>query len=244
MINPFHHEILQLIKENSGTAIRHTFSDSYLGNTRPRYPINAPTLRKIAKGWMREHRDLSADNFSDMITSLIYGKSSTEKCMAGIVMDYATASQRKFDIKVFELWLDQLEGWAEVDAVCTGEYTIHEIPLNWKKWKRLLNEFAKSDNINKRRASIVLLCSPLRHSKDKELAQLALNNVDRLKNEKHILITKAVSWVLRSMIKHHKQIVSEYLEDNQKTLPAIAVRETRVKLRTGKKTKIAKKPKR
>lgn len=237
MENRFHKEILHLIKENSGKPTQHTFLDSYLGNDHPRYPINAPTLRKIAQTWMRDHRELAANEFSALITSLIEGVSSTEKVMAGIMMDYATAEQRKFDPGIFDQWLDQLIGWAEVDSVCTGKYMIHQIPADWKKWKKILERFSKSKNIHKRRASLVLLCSPLRHHVDEQLALTALENVTNLKAEKSVLITKAISWVLRSMVKHHKKLVAQYVRENKDMLPPIAVRETMTVLRTGKKTK-------
>jgi 3-methyladenine DNA glycosylase AlkD len=236
MINPFHGEILQLIKAHSGTPTQHTFLDSYLGNDHPRYPISAPALRKIAKNWMQEHREITATGFSKMLTSLIEAKSSTEKCMAGIIMDYATAAQRSFDPKLFDQWLDHLAGWAEVDAVCTGKYTIHQIPANREKWAPLLKRFCKSKNIQKRRASLVLLCSPVRHHDDEWLALAALENVKALQSEKEVLITKAISWILRSMVKHHKKMVEAFVKENRTTLPSIAVRETLTKLKTGKKT--------
>jgi 3-methyladenine DNA glycosylase AlkD len=65
----------------------------------------------------------------------------------------------------------------------------------------------------------------------------ALENVTELKSEKAVLITKAISWVLRSMVKHHKTLVTQYVKENKDTLPAIAVRETLIVLKTGKKTK-------
>jgi 3-methyladenine DNA glycosylase AlkD len=236
MINPLHQEILKSIKEKSGTPTQHTFLDSYLGNAHPRYPINAPTLRTIAKDWMKNHTAISCTAFTSLLTSLINGPSSTEKCMAGILLDYASGEQRKFNPKLFDQWLDQLIGWAEVDTVCTGKYTVHQLPSDWKSWAPLLERFSKSDNIQKRRASLVLLCSPLRHSDDERLAKMALKNIERLKHEKDVLITKAISWVLRSMVNRHKTLVAQYLKENQDSLPSIAVRETRTKLKTGKKT--------
>lgn len=237
MKNQFHKEILQLIKERSGTPTQHTFLNSYLGNEHPRYPINAPTLRQIARNWMRDHRDLSSEDFKVLLTSLIEGESSTEKVMAGIMMDYATPAQRSFHPEVFDHWLDHLIGWAEVDSVCTGKYTVHQVPEDWQRWKKILPKFAASENIQKRRASLVLLCSPLRHHQEEALAQMALKNVSKLKHEKHVLISKAISWVLRSMVKNHKKLVSDYIEENKNILPAIAVRETLTVLKTGKKTK-------
>jgi 3-methyladenine DNA glycosylase AlkD len=237
MLNNHHQAILKLIKEHSGKATQHTFLDGYLGNSHPRYPINAPTLRKLARDWMKAHQDLSATEFAGLLSSLAEGKSSTEKCMVGILLDYAIPLQRKFNPKVFNIWLDHLEGWAEVDSVCTGRYTATEIPENWNAWEKQLQQFSKSKNINKRRASLVLLCSPLRNTIDRKLADTALQNVDRLKNEKDILITKAISWVLRTMEKHHRPLLVEYLHENKDSLPKIAVRETMIKLNTGTKTK-------
>ena len=237
MINKYHSEILELIKENSGVATQHTFLDSYLGNSHPRYPINAPTLRTIARNWMRAHRDMNAKEFAVMLTSMADGKSSTEKVMVGILLDNATKEQRQFDAKLFDRWLDELVGWAEVDAVCTGKYCVTEIPENISQWKKILTGFSKSKNINKRRASIVFLCSPLSQCDDPALAEIAFDNIDRLKSEKEIIITRAISWVLRSMVKHHRKALENYLKKNEKTLPAIAVRETKIKLIHGKKTK-------
>ena len=236
MKNKFHTELLNLIKENSGTPTQHTFLDSYLGNDHPRYPINVPTLRLIAKEWSKTYKNLSATEFQKIVDSLIHGKSATEKNMAGILLDFSTKEQRKFDPTCFDQWLDQLIGWAEIDSVCTGAYTATEISGNWKIWKDLLLKFSKSKNISKRRASLVLLCSPMRKAADDRLIAIAFANMDRLKHEKEILITKAISWLLRSMVKHHRGEVADYLKANQETLPKIAVRETQKVFDTGKKT--------
>jgi len=236
-MNPLHKEILEQIQLHSGQPTQHTFLNSYLGNSHPRYPISMPTLRKLAKEWMKSYRELSASNFSALLTSLIKGKSSTEKIMVGILLDYSTLEQRKFDPTWFNTWLNYLEGWAEVDSLCTGRYSDSEILSQWKAWKPQLIQFSKSKNIHKRRASLVLLCSPLRQSDDARLATIALQNIDRLKSEKEILITKAISWVLRNMAKFHRSTLEDYLSKEGDSLPKIALRETMVKLITGKKTK-------
>ena len=239
MPNPssHHRAILKLIKSNSVQGTQHTFLDSYLGNSHPRYAINAPTMRLIAKEWTKAHRHLPAEEFAGVVTSLIEGESGTEKMMAGMLLDYSTKDQRQFDPVLFDRWLDHLEGWAEVDALCTGPYTVTEIPAGFATWKKLLTRFSKSDNIQKRRAALVMLCSPVSKTADERLATTALDLIDRLKHEKAILITKAISWLLRSMIRHHRALVDEYVDANEDGLPKIAVRETRVKLDTGTKTR-------
>jgi 3-methyladenine DNA glycosylase AlkD len=235
-MNKLHQEILDLIISLSGEGKEHTFSDTYLGTSNPRYPINAPTLRTIAKEWMKDHRDLSAIQFEKLLTSLIKGKSSTEKCMAGMLLDISTKDQRKFNPTIFIEWIDYLQGWAEVDTVCTGKYTIVEIPPNFKVWKTILTQLSKSENINKRRASLALLCSPVRYAYDPLISKTAFQIIDRLKREEAILITKAISWLLRSMVKLYKSEVQHYVDQNMDSLPKIAIRETRTVLLTGKKT--------
>ncbi|MEX1240061.1 MAG: DNA alkylation repair protein [Cyclobacteriaceae bacterium] len=237
MINPFHQEILTLIKKNSGKPKADPFLNSYLGNEHVRYPINNPTLREIAKDWMRTHKDLKVDEFKKVLTSLIEGESCTEKMMAGILMGYSFKNQRTFDPMAFDQWLDHLVGWVEVDTLCTGDFITTQLPAEWPKWKKLIIKLSKDENMNKRRASLVLFCSPLGRVKDDDIAEVAFKTVERLKAEKDVLITKAISWVLRTMIKHYRESVASYLEENEGTLPKIAVRETMVKLKTGKKTK-------
>jgi 3-methyladenine DNA glycosylase AlkD len=237
MKNNYHTELLTSIKKKSGKATQHTFNDSYLGNSHPRYAIDSPTLREIAKTWMNDQRSMPADELVDVLTSLIEATSSTEKCLAGIMMDYATKEQRVFDPVIFEEWLDHLIGWAEVDTLCTGKYTVHEIPLQWPRWKRILIRLSKDKNIQKRRASLVLLCSPLRQHENTEIATTGLAIIKKLMHEREVLVTKAVSWLLRSMIKHHKSLVKQFVEENKTLLPPIAAREVITVLKTGKKTK-------
>jgi 3-methyladenine DNA glycosylase AlkD len=240
-MNPLHKEILHQIRSHSGKPTQHTFLNSYLGNSHPRYPISIPLLRKIAKEWMINHRDMSASTFAVLLTSLIKGDSSTEKCIVGILLDYSTLDQRKFSPQLFNSWLNYLEGWAEVDSLCTGRYSDSEIVSQWKTWKPLLIQLSKSKDIQKRRASLVLLCSPLRSISDDRLAKVAFQNVLTLASEEEILITKAISWVLRNMAKLYRAELKEFLEEHQSSIPKIALRETLTKLRTGKKTKTKRK---
>lgn len=235
MRNVFHKEILSLIKENSGEPTHHTFLDSYLGNNHPRYPINNPTMRLIAREWMRGHRDLDVGAFVELLTSLIEGKSCTEKMMAGFLMEYSAKPQRDFDPAIYDQWLDHLVGWVEIDTLCTGSFVRKQLPAHWPKWKKVIVRLSKDPNINKRRASLALFCPALGHVHDQDMADTAIIIVDRLKGEKEVLITKAISWVLRTMVKNYRERVSDYISENAHTLPKIAVRETLMKLQTGRK---------
>jgi 3-methyladenine DNA glycosylase AlkD len=72
-------------------------------------------------------------------------------------------------------------------------------------------------------------------SKDMIFYELGIKNIEKLKHEKPVLITKAISWLLRSMVKNHKNEVEKYIKNNLESLPKIAIRETQKKLITGTK---------
>ena len=238
-IQELHTSLLAEIIKKSGKPTQHTFLDSYLGNNHPRYAISIPQLRFLGKNWINANA-LAPEEFLALLTSLIKAPSSTEKTMAGILLDYANQQQTNFHPKLFDQWLTHLLGWAEVDALRYGHFNADYILKNWNAWNKLLLQLNKSKNINKRRASLVLLCKPLTRSDDLRLQALAFQLVDQLKSEKKILITKAISWTLRSMVTLHRAPLKNYLAKNKQSLPAIAVRETLTKIKTGKKTSLTK----
>jgi 3-methyladenine DNA glycosylase AlkD len=235
-MNRGHREILTLIQTASGAPQRPSFLDRYLGNTHVKYNIRNPALRQIARSWVRAHADMTTSAFTKVVSSLVTGKSSTEKQVAGMLLDAARPHQRQFKPTVFNTWLTHVQGWAEVDTLCTGPYTADEVLRQWPDWKKLLTQLSKSSNVNKRRASLVFLCHPVRHHDNKPLAALAFANIKRLQHEKDVMITKAISWLLRSMVKLFKQKVRVFVNGHKQSLPAIAVRETLKKIKTGRKT--------
>jgi 3-methyladenine DNA glycosylase AlkD len=135
-----------------------------------------------------------------------------------------------------ERWLGQLNGWAEVDSLCQNLFTAEEMLADWAAWERLLDRLSTDVDINKRRAALVLLTGPVHYSADPRFLDRALIAIRRLKAERDILITKAVSWLMRAMTSRHRAAVERVLAEDDGALPKIAVRETRIKLETGTKS--------
>lgn len=232
--NEYHKEILKNLKVNKGTPSKH-FGNNYGGNSDPSLHINIQTLRSIVKGFVNKHRNLALDELFDLLDLLYKGKYDDEKQVGGKLLQYYPALRRNVEPGRLNVWLNYLNGWSQVDSLCQSVFSAEDITGNWNKWQKTLVNFSKDKNINKRRASLVLLTAPVRQSIDAEFAKLAFILINRLKHEKDILITKAISWLLREMIKNHKNEVATYLQKNQYELPKIAVRETKRKLETGRK---------
>jgi 3-methyladenine DNA glycosylase AlkD len=203
------------------------------------YPANArnvPELRVAAKDWTKRNKSISANEFQKIVTSLIDSSSSMKKCMGGILLSYMPAQRKTIDPLMYESWLGNAAGWAEVDALCYGIFTAEEILGNFKGWEQLIQKLSHNANINKRRAALVLLTKPVHRSPDSRLSRLSFSIIDTMKHEKEILITKAISWLVRKLLSHHQEEVKEYLHSNKNLLPKIAIRETLNKIRSGRKS--------
>jgi 3-methyladenine DNA glycosylase AlkD len=193
-------------------------------------------FHEIIQDWIKRHADLTLTEYVDLLNSLSQGATYNEFISIGVLLGAWPQMRTALEPHHLDVWLDHAQGWAEVDTLCQSNFTAREMLCHWKEWKSRLVSFSKSDNVHKRRASLVLLTRPLRESADPRLARLAFANLDRLKTEKDILVTKAVSWLLRALIKYHREEVETYLRDNADSLPKIALRETRNKLTSGRKS--------
>jgi len=69
-----------------------------------------------------------------------------------------------------------------------------------------------------------------------EYGEWTLGQVDRLIDERDPMITKAVSWSLRQMIKHQASDVETYVDSRADRMAALPRREVRNKLNTGRKS--------
>jgi 3-methyladenine DNA glycosylase AlkD len=228
-------DILSEIKKHKGRGTQHTSNDSYILSGHLYYDVSVPVRRQIAKSWLKKNKHISDKDFIAVLDSLYQGKSHEEKTIASILLGYHHPHRKVIKSEHLDHWLDHLVGWAEVDSLCQNVFTANELLADWKTWKSFIRKLSKDKNVNKRRASLVLLTGPTYRSNDKRLQDLAFETIDALKHEQPIIITKAISWLLRDMSAQHKKAVSEYLKNNKDTLPKVAVRETQRKLKTGRK---------
>lgn len=232
--NKHHQKILLEIKKVTKKADT-AWVAYYLGHTHIHYGLDAAQMQGIAREWTESRKDIALTQFVELLDVLYAGKSYEEKAIASILLARLPKIRKQINPKLLNVWLNHLEGWAEIDSLCQSRFTANELLDKWSMWEKRIRNFAKDVNINKKRAALVLLTGTVRASDDKKLADLAFEIIDILKAEKSILITKAISWLLRDLTKHHRKRVENYLNANIDDLPKIAIRETKNKLKTGKK---------
>jgi len=211
-------------------------NDSYSGSARPFLNVSAPDRRRIITAWLARHRPSAETELLAMADSLFEGETHEERTLGALMLQASPRARRAATPAKVDRWLGQLNGWAEIDTLCASVFGAEDLAADWPAWKDLIERLGRDANINKRRAALVLLVAPTRTSDDVRFQNLGFETVERLKGERDILITKAVSWLLRAMSVRHASEVAAYLDAHAKDLPAVAVRETRAKLRTGRKS--------
>lgn len=234
--NKYHLELLSEIKHLSQASEPdyEGFGLKYMGTNKPSYHLDTTTTRSIAKTFVKSHH-LEISELILLLNSLYLGVSFDEINIAAKIIEYSPKTRQQIAPASLDLWLGHVHGWAETDVLCQVAFGASDLLCNWSDWSKFLRKLSLDKNVHKRRSSLVLLTKPVRQSSDHRFSQLAFENIDLLKSEKDILITKAVSWLLRSLIKNHKDAVAKYLNENKELLPKIAVREVTNKLQTGKK---------
>ncbi len=232
-----HFEIITALEAAAGTANRDQATASYTGSTHRFYAVPVLVRRRIIKTLIRNNQTLTNQDWLVLAEALFLAPSHEEKTMGAMILTYRREARAQVTHIQLKRWLTQLVGWAEVDALCYNIFSAEELLADWPKWEDFLLRLAKSNNVHLRRASLVLLCGPTAHSTDLRLHTVAFTITTQLAPDKLILITKAISWLLRCQIDTNKKLVTAFIQAHKTRLPKIAVREVLRKLETGKKNR-------
>lgn len=210
------------------------FIRRYLGTPREVRGVKTAFIRQLARQLAKEWGSDTAGMVQ--LFDLLYASATyEERALAGYLLTQCTSMRAELPLQRLVPWIGAQAGWAEVDTTCQSLFTATEVSVRSEEFVVLIKNLRTSPHIQLRRASLVLLVKPLRESTSHALAELACTTVDELKHEKSILITKAISWTLRSMVVLHRAHLTNYLKKNSTSLPKIALREVTRKLATGKK---------
>ncbi len=225
------HIVAQLKTFASATRVQ---TEQYHRTSHVFYGSTAGDRHQIVDTIKKNH-PLVLSQCIELLDLLYAGESFDERAVAGIILQKYSKIRKDIPYEKLDVWLDHLVGWAEIDSTCQSMFSADEVLANWENWSAFVRKLSADQNINKRRASLVLLIRPARESSDARLRELAIEVIESVRHETPIIMTKAVSWLLRGLCKHHKDFVLEYLQLHQSHIPRIAYRETMKKIETGKK---------
>lgn len=230
LLKEIRQEIVKLPKKEM-TEKDQEFIQHYLGSTKKVLGAKTGDVIKIAKEINRDQETIEVKELIALLDQLFSADDFEEYVVGGKIFTLLKPEIRsQIPFEQLENWLARAKGWVEVDVICQSTYTPDEVLVRWTEWQKMIRKFSRSDKISLQRASLVLQNPSVRKIADRGVRQLAFETIERLKYEKGVLITKAVSWLLRSLVFQDKFEVKEYLLKNESSLPRLAFRETMRKI--------------
>jgi len=198
------------------------------------YGLRVPQLRDIARAWQRAHKQITCEGLMALVEALWDGRSREERLLVIYLLGHYKRCIPGLTWAHFERWRQDLDNWEVTDGL--GQWVLAFWLLEDPKARLAhLRNLIADEDVWCRRLALVATVPINRGHTDLTIPDLTLELVDRVKEERHPMITKAVSWALRGMTKTHPDQVAAYLEENRELLAAHVVREVTNKLRTGLK---------
>jgi 3-methyladenine DNA glycosylase AlkD len=185
--------------------------------------VTVPDIRKISKKYI----NLGLKE----VKELLYSKIHEERLCALFILvekfkiiDKKDSSQIKAHFcvtrkEVFNFYIKnikQINNWDLVDLSApkiVGEYLLD-------KPRKLLYDFAKSDNLWEKRISIVATYTFIKNNQFRDTLKIA----EVLMNDEHDLIHKAVGWMLREVGKRSLEDEEKFLKKYYKKMPRTMLR--------------------
>jgi 3-methyladenine DNA glycosylase AlkD len=189
--------------------------------------VTLPDLRRIVKNNIK---GIKGEELIPIITEL--WDEPFFECRRGAI-DVLAAYSKHGDIqKALEIssnFIDEIDTWALLDPLGSPALGIllrrdHSIEKELKKW-------VKSDNIWRRRASIIpYLNLALKTNYKEQYSSMILEALKPHLSDEEFFVAKAVGWVIRELSKRNPNIAREYIETHRHEMSKLAIKEGSKKL--------------
>jgi 3-methyladenine DNA glycosylase AlkD len=201
----------------------------------PFYGVSVGELRKISRAWHREHPGASPAEVASVADALWAASVREEMVVGALLHGHDASSRSSFGLRRADRWAATLDNWETSDAMAAW-LAARAVADDPARRYPMLETLAGRRNPWARRVGLVACIGTARTPEAAIWWPRVEGIVLRLASDKEASIPKAISWVLRTHTKHAADLVGEFIERQADALPAIVLRETRNKLRTGTKS--------
>ncbi len=199
------------------------------------YGLRTPALREVASSWQRAHKEVAREDLFALVEAMWAGESREERMVALELLKHYPHSIPDLTWAHFERWRQDLDNWELTDVLglaVLGPWLLGDLDARLEH----LWELIADEDVWSRRLALVSTVGLNRARQDISFPTLTLELIDEVNEERHPMITKAISWTLRVLLKKHPEEVATYVEHNQDILAPHVVREVSSKLITGRKS--------
>ena len=226
---------LQIKKDLQGSTdakYKKTMEGFIVGGKARKYGVRVPVLKKIVAGITKDLQNVDDWEFLDFIEELYKGGSFEEMHLVCYLLSKRKSVLELIKWPLLKKWSESVDNWAindNLSCLVIGPWVLLDFEGRVKYLERLI----VSKNLWDKRLALVSIIIPNRHGLGWEKT---LEFVEIVVKERNPMIVKAVSWVLREMVrKGAASEVKTFLERNKTVLAPLVVREVNNKITTGLK---------
>jgi len=225
-------QFLKTLKQNADEEYRRGSEISTPSRLKP-IGVRVPILRKIARDWVKENKETSDKEFLALLRALWKQPVSEVRTLALELLMANKKYLKNFDWQIGESWLNDVDNWSHCDLLSTQ--ILGFLVLYDKSHLPKLKNYLKKKGRWFRRSAIVSLIQLIREKEISPLKVLAM--IDQIADDRDPMIQKAISWVLREMVRSGTgKEVKKYIKKNKDRLAGFVGREVQNKLKTGLKS--------
>ncbi len=186
--------------------------------------VRTPFVRKIAKKYFREVKDIGKKNVFSLCEEL-FKLGTTEEII--IAVQWASNFKKDFeesDFKIFDDWFSKyVANWGSCDDYCLS--MLSHFIVKYPKYKNNIKSWAKSSSVWKRRASAVAFIQGgsswrVHSSYLKDVFDVAL----ALMKDKEDLVQKGYGWMLKVASDSYQKEVFDFVMKHKNNMARTALR--------------------
>mgnify|MGYP001572432862 CR=1 FL=1 len=174
--------------------------------------LTVPEQRVLAKKYV----DLEFIGVKKLLDNNVHEYRLTGLLILVYKFEKANQEEQKQIVNFYLRNIASSNNWDLIDCIADkilGKYLID-------KDKKILYDFAKSDNLWKKRIAIISTFEFIKNNQFEDTLKIS----EILLNDKHDLIHKAVGWMLREIGKRYQKTEEEFLKKHYKKMPRTMLR--------------------
>ena len=205
----------------SGTEERAINEKRYLKSEIEHYGVTVPEIRKLARRFARERKDLPKSVLIDLTLELWDRDVYELRKLAVNVLAARVSDLGKDNLDFLESLLRRSHTWALVDDMSFN--VVAPILHGIDDAATIRSAWAEDEDFWVRRTAMLALLPRLRRGTEgwDEFTVYA----DEMLSEQEFFIRKAIGWILREVSKHSPDLVSEWLQPRARIASSVTMRE-------------------
>ena len=190
-----------------GTPERARGEKAYLRSDLDHYGTTMPGVHAVAKGFHRDHPELSHDELVGLVEELWREPVHERRMIAVELLELYAGVLRPGDVDLLERLLRESRTWALVDGLAAS--VVAAVVDRHPEVATTLDRWAGDGDFWMRRAALLALMPGLRRGQG-DFARFS-RYADAMLDEKEFFVRKAIGWVLRETARKRPSLVHEWL---------------------------------